>query len=80
MRRSAPTTTYGSLAERLQELGGELLVRALEERPAFVEQPEEGVTYAEKIGPEDRLLDPLPGPPSSSSASCARCTRTSARA
>ena len=26
--------------------------------PAFVEQDEAGVTYAEKIGPEDRLLDP----------------------
>jgi methionyl-tRNA formyltransferase len=25
----------------------------------FVEQDEDGVTYAEKIGPEDRLLDPV---------------------
>jgi methionyl-tRNA formyltransferase len=50
--------TYGSLAGRLQELGGELIVRALNERPPFAEQPHEGVTYAEKIGPEDRLLDP----------------------
>ncbi|MCW3025235.1 MAG: Methionyl-tRNA formyltransferase, partial [Solirubrobacterales bacterium] len=50
--------TYGSLAGRLQELGGELIVRALNERPPFAEQPYEGVTYAEKIGPEDRLLDP----------------------
>ena len=39
-------------------MGGELLVRALAERPPFVEQPERGVTYAEKIGPEDRLIDP----------------------
>jgi methionyl-tRNA formyltransferase len=54
----APQDTYGSLAERLQWLGGELLVRALEEEPPFVEQPEEGVTYAEKIGPTDRMLDP----------------------
>jgi methionyl-tRNA formyltransferase len=53
-----PTDTYGSLATRLQQLGGELIVRALDERPPFVEQPQEGVTYAEKIGPEDRLLDP----------------------
>jgi methionyl-tRNA formyltransferase len=51
--------TYGSLSARLQELGGELLVRALEERPTFVEQPEDGVTYAEKLGPADRLLDPV---------------------
>ena len=50
--------SYGSLAARLQELGGELLVRALDEAPPFVEQPQEGVTYAEKLGPEDRLLDP----------------------
>ena len=28
------------------------------EPPAFAEQDEAGVTYAEKIGPEDRLLDP----------------------
>lgn len=58
-----PPDTYGSLAERLQSLGGELLVGALDliaggEPPAFVEQDESGVTYAEKIGPEDRLLDP----------------------
>ena len=50
--------SYGSLAPRLQELGGELLVRALDEAPPFVEQPDDGVTYAEKLGPEDRLLDP----------------------
>ena len=54
----APEDTYGSLAGRLQELGGELLVRALEDRPAFVEQPDDGATYAEKIGAADRLLDP----------------------
>jgi methionyl-tRNA formyltransferase len=58
-----PDDSYGSLAERLQSLGGELIVRALDltargEPPAFVEQDESGVTYAEKIGPEDRLLDP----------------------
>ncbi|MGO9321103.1 MAG: methionyl-tRNA formyltransferase [Solirubrobacteraceae bacterium] len=53
-----PDDSYGSLSERLQELGGELLVRALDESPPFVEQPQEGVTYAEKLGPADRLLDP----------------------
>jgi methionyl-tRNA formyltransferase len=50
--------SYGTLSARLQELGGELLVRALQERPAFVEQSDDGVTYAEKLGPADRLLDP----------------------
>jgi methionyl-tRNA formyltransferase len=49
---------YGSLSERLAALGGELLVEALELRPPFREQPDSGVTYAEKIGPEDRRLDP----------------------
>jgi methionyl-tRNA formyltransferase len=53
-----PDDDYGSLAERLQRLGGELLVRSLDERTPFREQPLEGVTYAEKIGPDDRRLDP----------------------
>ncbi len=52
-----PADTYGSLSERLQELGARLLIEALETRPEFVDQDERGVTYAEKIGPEDRLLD-----------------------
>jgi methionyl-tRNA formyltransferase len=55
----AADDTFGSLAGRLQELGGELLVRALEQAPPFIEQAQDGVTYAEKIGPQDRLLDPL---------------------
>jgi methionyl-tRNA formyltransferase len=50
--------TYGSLAARLQQLGGELLVRALDQRPPFTEQPDDGVTYAEKLTSADRLLDP----------------------
>jgi methionyl-tRNA formyltransferase len=49
---------YGTLAARLERLGGELLVRALDERPPFAEQDESQVTYAAKIGPEDRALDP----------------------
>jgi methionyl-tRNA formyltransferase len=53
-----PEDTYGSLSVRLQQLAGELLVRALEEDLSFFDQPEEGITYAEKLGPEDRLLDP----------------------
>jgi methionyl-tRNA formyltransferase len=53
-----PEDDYGSLSARLAALGGELLVEALDLQPAYREQPENGVTYAEKIGPEDRLLDP----------------------
>jgi methionyl-tRNA formyltransferase len=49
---------YGSLAPRLAALGGELLVEALDLQPALHDQPETGVTYAAKIGPEDRRLDP----------------------
>ena len=52
-----PDDDYGSLSDRLAMLGGELLVEALDLQPAFREQPDTGVTYAEKIGPEDRLLD-----------------------
>lgn len=50
--------TYETLARRLQDLGASLLIRALDERPEFVEQPEDGVTYAEKLTGEDRTLDP----------------------
>jgi methionyl-tRNA formyltransferase len=50
--------TYGTLAARLEQLGADLLIRTLDERPARVAQPEDGVTYAAKIGPDDRTLDP----------------------
>jgi methionyl-tRNA formyltransferase len=53
-----PDDTFGSLSARLATLGGDLLVRALDERRGFEEQPEHGVTYAEKIVAEDRMLDP----------------------
>jgi methionyl-tRNA formyltransferase len=49
--------TYGTLAPRLQELGARLLIRALDERPPFVDQDETKVTYADKIGAADRTLD-----------------------
>jgi methionyl-tRNA formyltransferase len=49
---------FGSLSSRLAALGGELLVETLDLEPAFREQAEEGVIYAEKIGAADRLLDP----------------------
>jgi methionyl-tRNA formyltransferase len=53
-----PDDDYGSLAKRLAALGGELLIEALDTEPPFRDQPEQGVTYAEKIGPQDRWLDP----------------------
>ena len=53
-----PDDDYGSLAASLEDLGARLLVRALDERPPFAEQDEDGVTYAEKITAADRTLDP----------------------
>ncbi len=50
--------TYGTLAPRLEALGAMLLVRALEERPPFAPQDEAAATYAEKIGADERTLDP----------------------
>ena len=49
---------YGSLSARLAALGGELLIEALDLHPPCREQPEAGITYAEKIESSDRLLDP----------------------
>jgi methionyl-tRNA formyltransferase len=53
-----PDDNYGSLAERLAALGGELLVEALDAELPFRDQPDQGVSYAEKIRPRDRWLDP----------------------
>src|SRR5919108_1908637 len=53
-----PDDDYGTLSARLAALAGELLVEALDSRPEFKEQPDEGVTYADKIVADDRRLDP----------------------
>ena len=53
---------YGTLAPRLADLGAELLVKALDERPTPQEQDESKVTYAHKIGPRERALDPTQTP------------------
>jgi methionyl-tRNA formyltransferase len=53
-----PDDDYGSLAARLAALGGELLIEALDTQPPFRDQPDQGVTYAEKIAAADRWLDP----------------------
>jgi methionyl-tRNA formyltransferase len=58
----APEEDFESLSARLAELGGDLLVRALDLQAKgaleFTEQDEEGVTYAEKIDAAERRLDP----------------------
>jgi methionyl-tRNA formyltransferase len=64
LRRSEPIhpdDSYGTLAPRLASLGGDLLVQALDERPPFSAQPDDGVTYADKIEKDDRVLDPSLG-------------------
>jgi methionyl-tRNA formyltransferase len=53
--------TFGTLSPRLAELGARLLIEALDlglDDLRFTEQDEIGVTYAEKIAPGDRILDP----------------------
>ncbi len=52
---------FGSVSARAAEVAAELIDDVLPE-PTFTPQPVEGVTYAEKIGPEDRELD-LSRPP-----------------
>jgi methionyl-tRNA formyltransferase len=53
---------FGSLSQRLVELAGELIVRALDRREAgrleWREQDDSTATYAEKIAPDERRLDP----------------------
>ena len=57
-----PDEDFDSLSSRLAELGGELLVRALDLQAKgaieFTEQDGDGVTYAEKIESAERRLDP----------------------
>jgi methionyl-tRNA formyltransferase len=57
-----PSDDYAALARRLQDLSVRLLTDVLERRPAPEPQPEDGVTYAEKLTAEDRTLD-LTRPP-----------------
>ena len=52
-----PTDDYASLSARLQGISVDLLRRVLREQPAPEPQPEDGVTYADKLTAEDRTLD-----------------------
>jgi methionyl-tRNA formyltransferase len=58
----APNDDFGSLSARLAELGGKLIVSTLDLRAAgelsFTEQDDSRATYAEKIAPSERRLDP----------------------
>ena len=53
-----PDDDFGSLSRRLADLGGDLLVKVMDEGADCREQPSEGITEAPKITPEDRRLDP----------------------
>ena len=57
-----PEDDFATLSEKLAALGGELLVQALDRQEAgeleFDEQDEDAATYAEKIDPAERRLDP----------------------
>jgi len=57
-----PAEDFAALSGRLAEVGGDLLVRALDLQAEgsleFSEQDEAGVTYAEKIEAAERCLDP----------------------
>ena len=57
-----PRDDYGALSARLATVGGDLAVRALDLREqgelSFEAQDESLVTYAEKIEPAERRLDP----------------------
>jgi methionyl-tRNA formyltransferase len=46
----------GAIYERAAEIGAELLDEVLPS-PSFTPQADEGITYAEKLAPEDRELD-----------------------
>jgi methionyl-tRNA formyltransferase len=55
----APEDDAGAVYARSAEVAAELLQDVLaQDEPRFEPQSEEGVIYAEKIRPEDRLLDP----------------------
>jgi methionyl-tRNA formyltransferase len=54
-----PDDDAGTVYARSAEVAAELLCDVLsQDEPHFEAQPEDGVTYADKIRPEDRELDP----------------------
>jgi methionyl-tRNA formyltransferase len=52
-----PRDTTPMVHDRLSEIGARLILRALEENPPAVPQPEDGASYAPKLGKEDGRLD-----------------------
>jgi methionyl-tRNA formyltransferase len=58
----SPSDDYATLSARLQDVSVALLLDVLEQRPDPTPQPEDGVTYADKLTAADRTLD-LTRPP-----------------
>ena len=58
--RSRPRTTTAGSRRVCRGSAASCSLRALEERPPFTEQPEDGVTYAEKIGRRGPAARPAP--------------------
>jgi methionyl-tRNA formyltransferase len=58
----SPADDYATLSARLQDVSVALLLDVLERRPDPTPQPEDGVTYADKLTAADRTLD-LTRPP-----------------
>lgn len=52
-----PSTTAAKLHDTLAQLGARLILRALAESPVPVPQPDQGVTYAPKLGREAGRID-----------------------
>ncbi|MBP0492423.1 methionyl-tRNA formyltransferase [Pararoseomonas indoligenes] len=52
-----PRATTPEVHDALSDMGARLILRALEEAPSPVPQPEEGAAYAPKLGKEDGRLD-----------------------
>jgi methionyl-tRNA formyltransferase len=57
-----PSDDYAALSARLQDVSVDLLTDVLERRPTPQPQPEDGITYADKLTTADRTLD-LTRPP-----------------
>ena len=52
-----PDMTAGELYDKLTQMGGDLILKTLAEKPTPVPQPTTGSTYAEKIKKEEALID-----------------------
>jgi methionyl-tRNA formyltransferase len=54
-----PSDSTGALHDKLADMGGKLIVQALEQLPSLkaVKQPEDGVTYAHKIEKHEAAID-----------------------